>query len=270
MGKNVNEMSSDELIEQLEGREDLWSLIDGTPTETTPPQKEETGEATDTNKKEDQSDGGKGQEEESAKTDDKSDQQSDDKDKSSKSTKMDKYMGKVKEKLDAKDNIITQRDQKISELESEIERLKGSDEFDSVDDKEKAISNAEFNLNYEKKRSEEDRQEKATLNAETLNELMDEKDILPEEQEKIRALSENPKYSWLNPMELIAIHEANTGGLKIDQQEQNKKQWMPSILGDDVGNHWTKSLDTSKMDSEQLQSVLEGKIASGDNSFLHH
>lgn len=221
------EMSSEELMEQLQWREDLGDLVNGNEQATTE-MTVDTGTTTEEKKPE-------------------------------KKSNFQKAMEKKNRTIAEKDELIASKDQRIADLEKQLKEAQESDDFDDIDEKEEQIQNLKNDLSYEKNRRNEIKSEKSRMKEWLLGQMMDEMWISEESKNAIQEMSKQDAYKDLEPEDLISLYNGKVG-VEYDQQEMNKRTGGTSVLWDNrmLSNGSMDDMDTKAMEQELTRQIMSG------------
>ena len=222
------EMSSEELMEQLQWREDLGDLVNGNEQATTE-MTVDTGTTTTEEKKPE------------------------------KKSNFQKAMEKKNRTIAEKDELIASKDQRIADLEKQLKEAQESDDFDDIDEKEEQIQNLKNDLSYEKNRRNEIKSEKSRMKEWLLGQMMDEMWISEESKNAIQEMSKQDAYKDLEPEDLISLYNGKVG-VEYDQQEMNKRTGGTSVLWDNrmLSNGSMDDMDTKAMEQELTRQIMSG------------
>lgn len=232
-----NEMSSDEIMNELQWREDLGNLVNGSEqatteltvdTDTKPTSEEKTEEA-----------------------------------KPEKKSNFQKAMEKKNRTIAEKDELIASKDQRIADLEQQLKEAQESDSFDDIDEKEEKIQNLKNDISYEKNRRNEIKSEKNRMKEWLLGQMMDEMWISEESKNAIRELAKQDAYKWLEPEDVISLYNGKVW-VEYDQQEMNKRAGGTSVLWD---NRMLSNESMDNMDTKAMEQELTRQIKSGNSPF---
>lgn len=240
------EMSSDELMEQLQWREDLGNLVNGS--------LQATAEMT--------TDTGANQNSEE-KTEEKPEEKTEEKKPEKKPSNFQKAMEKKNRIISEKDELIASKDQRIADLEKQLKEAQESDEFEDIDEKEEQIQNLKNDLSYEKNRRNEIKSEKSRMREWLLGQMMDEMWISEESKNAIKELAKQDAYKDLEPEDVISLYNGKVW-VEYDQQEMNKKAGGTSVLWD---NRVLSSGSMDNMDTKAMEQELTRQIQSGNSPF---
>lgn len=249
------EMSSEELMEQLQWRDDLSTLVNGA-EQATSEMTGETEDATDTKEAQETADTEvKEKAESSESTAEKED--------TGKKSNFQKAMEKKNRTIAEKDELIASKDQRIADLEKQLKEAQERDDYDDIDDKEEQVQNLKNDLSYEKNRRNELKSERSRMNERLLDQMMDEMNIAPESKQAIKEMWKQDAYKWLEPEDLISLYNGKVG-MEYDQQELNKKTGGTSVLWD---NRVVSSESIDNMDTKSMEQELARQIKSGNSPF---
>ena len=241
-----NEMSSDEIMNELQWREDLGNLVNGSEqataemiadtgtsnADTEVKEKAETSESTAWNKE-------------------------------WKKSNFQKAMEKKNRTIAEKDELIASKDQRIADLEKQLKEAQESDSFDDIDEKEETIQNLKNDISYEKNRRNEIKSEKNRMKEWLLGQMMDEMWISEESKNAIQELAKQDAYKWLEPEDLISLYNGKVW-VEYDQQEMNKRSGGTSVLWD---NRMLSNESMDNMDTKAMEQELTRQIKSGNSPF---
>ena len=233
------EMSSDELMEQLQWRDDLSNLVNGSD--------QATAEMTvDTEAIKETSE----------------DVQPEEK-KEWKKSNFQKAMEKKNRTIAEKDELIASKDQRIADLEKQLKEALESDDFEDIDEKEESIQNLKNDLSYERNRRNEIKSERTRMQEWLLGQMMDEMWISEESQNAIKEMSKQDAYKDLEPEDLISLYNGKVW-VEYDQQELNKRSGGTSVLWD---NRMLSNGSIDNMDSKAMEQELTRQIMNGNSPF---
>ena len=245
------EMSSEELMEQLQWRDDLSTLVNGT-EQATSEMTGETGEVTDTKEE--------AQEDETA-TDSSDTSENDAKVEAEqgKKSNFQKAMEKKNRTIAEKDELIASKDQRIADLEKQLKEAQERDDYDDIDEKEEQVQNLKNDLSYEKNRRNELKSERSRMNERLLDQMMDEMNIAPESKQAIKEMAKQDAYKWLEPEDVISLYNGKVW-VEYDQQELNKKTAGTSVLWDNriVSSNTIENMGTKEMEQELARQIKSG------------
>lgn len=242
------EMSSDELMAELQWRDDLSNLVNGTDQATS----EMTGETDKETKEQDSSDkSSEWQTQEEKKTEEW------------KKSNFQKAMEKKNRTIAEKDELIASKDQRIADLEKQLKEAQESDDFDDIDEKEEQIQNLKNDISYEKNRRNEIKSEKSRMKEWLLGQMMEEMWISPESQNAIKEMAKQDAYKWLEPEDLISLYNGKVW-VEYDQQELNKRSGGTSVLWD---NRMLDKSTVDNMDTKTMEQELTRQIKNGNSPF---
>jgi len=232
------EMSSNELMEQLQWRDDLSNLVNGS--------EQSTAELT--------ADTGTKETSENVQSEAKPEW---------KKSNFQKAMEKKNRTIAEKDELIASKDQRIADLEKQLKEAQESDEFDDIDEKEEEIQQLKNDISYEKNRINEIKSEKSRMKEWMLGQMMDEMWISEESKNAIKEMSKQDAYKWLEPEDLISLYNGKVW-VEYDQQEMNKRSGGTSVLWD---NRMLSSGSMDNMDTKAMEQELTRQIMSGNSPF---
>lgn len=242
------EMSSDELIAELQWRDDLSNLVNGNDQATSEMAGEtdkETKETADTEVKE------------------KADSSESTAEKEWKKSNFQKAMEKKNRTIAEKDELIASKDQRIADLEKQLKEAQESDDFEDIDEKEEQIQNLKNDISYEKNRRNEIKSEKSRMKEWLLGQMMEEMWISPESQNAIKEMAKQDAYKWLEPEDLISLYNGKVW-VEYDQQELNKRSGGTSVLWD---NRMLDKGTMDNMDTKSMEQELARQIKNGNSPF---
>ena len=242
------EMSSEELMTELQSRDDLSNLVNGN-EQATHEMAWETGD-------QEQSQNADTEVKEKAET-------SESTAKEWKKSNFQKAMEKKNRTIAEKDELIASKDQRIADLEKQLKEAQESDEFDDIDKKEEEIQNLKNDLSYEKNRRNEIKSERSRMQEWLLGQMMDEMWISAESQNAIKEMSKQDAYKDLEPEDLISLYNGKVW-VEYDQQELNKRTGGTSVLWD---NRVLSSGSMDNMDTKAMEQELTRQIQSGNSPF---
>lgn len=222
------EMSSEELMWELQGREDLGNLVNGSEQATTE-MTVDTG------------------------TDQKADKPE------KKPSNFQKAMEKKNRIISEKDELIASKDQRIADLEQQLKEAQESDDFDDIDEKEEEIQNLKNDISYEKNRRNEIKSERSRMQEWLLGQMMDDMWISEASQNAIKEMSKQDAYKDLEPEDLISLYNGKVW-VEYDQQELNKRTGGTSVLWDNrmLSNGSMDNMDTKAMEQELTRQIMNG------------
>jgi len=233
------EMSSEELMEQLQWRDDLSNLVNGSEQATT-----ELTVDTEATKK-------------------TSEEVQPEAKPEKKPSNFQKAMEKKNRIISEKDELIASKDQRIADLEKQLKEAQESDDFDDIDEKEEQIQNLKNDLSYEKNRRNEIRTEKSRMKEWLLGQMMDEMWISEESKNAIRDMAKQDAYKDLEPEDVISLYNGKVW-VEYDQQEMNKRSGGTSVLWD---NRVLSNASMDNMDSKAMEQELTRQIMNGNSPF---
>lgn len=240
------EMSSDELMWELQWRDDLSNLVNGSEQATAEMTADTGTNNADTEVKE------KAETSESTAWN-----------KEWKKSNFQKAMEKKNRTIAEKDELIASKDQRIADLEEQLKKAQESDEFDDIDEKEEQIQNLKNDLSYEKNRRNEIKSERTRMKEWLLGQMMDEMWFSDESKNAIREMSKQDAYKWLEPEDLISLYNGKVW-VEYDQQELNKRTGGTSVLWD---NRMLSNGSMENMDTKAMEQELTRQIQSGNSPF---
>lgn len=232
------EMSSDELMWELQWRDDLSNLVNGS--------EQATAEMT--------ADTGTKETSENVQSEAKPEW---------KKSNFQKAMEKKNRTIAEKDELIASKDQRIADLEEQLKKAQESDEFDDIDEKEEQIQNLKNDLSYEKNRRNEIKSERTRMKEWLLGQMMDEMWFSDESKNAIKEMSKQDAYKWLEPEDLISLYNGKVW-VEYDQQELNKRSGGTSVLWD---NRMLSNGSMENMDTKAMEQELTRQIQSGNSPF---
>ena len=232
------EMSSEELMEQLQWRDDLSNLVNGGEQATSDLTVDTGAKPTS---EEVQPEGKK----------------------EWKKSNFQKAMEKKNRTIAEKDELIASKDQRIADLEEQLKKAQESDDFDDIDEKEEQIQNLKNDISYEKNRRNEIKSEKTRMKEWLLGQMMDEMWISEESKNAIREMAKEDAYKWLEPEDIISLYNGKVW-VEYDQQEMNKRSGGTSVLWD---NRVLESASMDNMDTKAMEQELTRQIMSGNSPF---
>lgn len=244
------EMSSDELMTELQWRNDLSNLVNGSDQTT-----HEMAWETDNNQQQEKS--------EVTTSDEKSQDNWEKKADEWKKSNFQKAMEKKNRTIAEKDELIASKDQRIADLERQLKEAQESDDFDDIDEKEEKIQNLKNDISYEKNRKNEINSEKNRMKEGLLGQMMDELGISSKDQEAIKEMSKQDAYKWLEPEDLISLYNGKVW-MEYDQQELNKRSGGTSVLWD---NRMLSNGSMDNMDTKAMEQELTRQIKNGNSPF---
>lgn len=242
------EMSSDELMTELQWRNDLSSLVNGDGQATS----EMTGET-----------GDQTQEESEATTSDESKTQDDWEKKEEKKSNFQKAMEKKNRTIAEKDELIASKDQRIADLEKQLKEAQERDDYEDIDEKEEEIQSLKNDLSYERNRRNEIKSEKSRMREWLLGQMMDEMNISAESQNAIKEMAKQDAYKDLEPEDIISLYNGKVW-VEYDQHEMNKRAGGTSVLWD---NRQISSNTIENMGTKEMEQELTRQIKSGNSPF---
>lgn len=244
------EMGSDELMAELQWRDDLSNLVNGN-DQATSEMTGETDKATTQESQKDETSENTAQETEEKKSEEW------------KKSNFQKAMEKKNRTIAEKDELIASKDQRIADLEKQLKEAQERDDYEDIDEKEEEIQNLKNDLSYEKNRKNEIMSEKSRMKEWLLGQMMDEMNISPESQKAIKELAKQDAYKWLEPEDLISLYNGKVW-VEYDQQELNKRSGGASVLWD---NRVLDNTSMDNMDTKAMEQELARQIKSGNSPF---
>ena len=232
------EASSDELMEQLQWREDLWSLVNGS--------EQSTAELT--------ADTGTKETSENVQSEAKPER---------KKSNFEKAMIKKNSIIAEKDELIASKDQRIADLEKQLKEAQERDDYEDIDEKEEEIQNLKNDISYEKNRKHEIQSEKNRMKEWLLDQMMDEMWISEESKSAIKEMAKQDAYKGLEPEDVISLYSGKVW-MEYDQQELNKRSGGTSVLWD---NRVLSSGSMDNMDTKAMEQELARQIKNGNSPF---
>ena len=232
------EASSDELMEQLQWREDLWSLVNGS--------EQSTAELT--------ADTGTKETSENVQSEAKPEW---------KKSNFQKAMEKKNRTIAEKDELIASKDQRIADLEKQLKEAQERDDYEDIDEKEEEIQNLKNDISYEKNRKHEIQSEKNRMKEWLLDQMMDEMWISEESKNAIKEMAKQDAYKGLEPEDVISLYSGKVW-MEYDQQELNKRSGGTSVLWD---NRVLSSGSMDNMDTKAMEQELARQIKNGNSPF---
>ena len=232
------EMSSEELMEQLQWRDDLSNLVNGGEQATSDLTVDTGAKPT-------------------------SEEVQPEEKKEWKKSNFQKAMEKKNRTIAEKDELIASKDQRIADLEEQLKKAQESDDFDDIDEKEEQIQNLKNDISYEKNRRNEIKSEKTRMKEWLLGQMMDEMWISEESKNAIREMAKEDAYKWLEPEDIISLYNGKVW-VEYDQQEMNKRSGGTSVLWD---NRVLESASMDNMDTKAMEQELTRQIMSGNSPF---
>lgn len=232
------EISSEELMEQLQWRDDLSNLVNGGEQATTDLTVDTGAKPT-------------------------SEEVQPEEKKEWKKSNFQKAMEKKNRTIAEKDELIASKDQRIADLEEQLKKAQESDEFDDIDEKEEEIQNLKNDISYEKNRRNEIKSERSRMQEWLLGQMMDEMWISEESKNAIREMAKQDAYKWLEPEDIISLYNGKVW-VEYDQQEMNKRSGGTSVLWD---NRVLESASMDNMDTKAMEQELTRQIMSGNSPF---
>lgn len=232
------EASSDELMEQLQWREDLWSLVNGS--------EQSTAELT--------ADTGTKETSENVQSEAKPER---------KKSNFEKAMIKKNSIIAEKDELIASKDQRIADLEKQLKEAQERDDYEDIDEKEEEIQNLKNDISYEKNRKHEIQSEKNRMKEWLLDQMMDEMWISEESKNAIKEMAKQDAYKGLEPEDVISLYSGKVW-MEYDQQELNKRSGGTSVLWD---NRVLSSGSMDNMDTKAMEQELARQIKNGNSPF---
>lgn len=245
------EMSSDELMTELQWRDDLSNLVNGSNQATSEMTEKTEEKATEQDSQKDESSEEKTTQEEEKKTEEW------------KKSNFQKAMEKKNRTIAEKDELIASKDQRIADLEKQLKEAQERDDYDDIDEKEEEIQNLKNDLSYEKNRRNEIKSEKSRMKEWLLGQMMDEMNISAESQKAIKELAKQDSYKDLEPEDLISLYNGKVW-VEYDQQELNKKSGGTSVLWD---NRMLNNATMDNMSTNAMEQELTRQIKSGNSPF---
>lgn len=245
------EMSSDELMAELQWREDLSNLVNGSDQAT-----HEMTWKTEDNQQQDKSE---------VTTSDESKSQEDWEKKADewKKSNFQKAMEKKNRTIAEKDELIASKDQRIADLEKQLKEAQERDDYEDIDEKEEEIQNLKNDLSYEKNRRNEIKSEKSRMKEWLLGQMMNEMWISEESQKAIKEMAKQDAYKDLEPEDVISLYNGKVW-VEYDQQELNKKSGGTSVLWD---NRVLSKESMDNMDTKAMEQELARQIKNGNSPF---
>ena len=240
------EASSDELMEQLQEREDLWSLVNGSEQSTAELTADTGTNNADTEVKE------KAETSESTAWN-----------KEWKKSNFQKAMEKKNRTIAEKDELIASKDQRIADLEKQLKEAQERDDYEDIDEKEEEIQNLKNDISYEKNRKHEIQSEKNRMKEWLLDQMMDEMWISEESKSAIKEMAKQDAYKGLEPEDVISLYSGKVW-MEYDQQELNKRSGGTSVLWD---NRVLSSGSMDNMDTKAMEQELARQIKNGNSPF---
>ena len=231
------EMSSEELMEQLQWREDLSNLVNGSEQST-------TDLTVDTGTKETS---------ENVQSEAKPEKKSN----------FQKAMEKKNRTIAEKDELIASKDQRIADLEKQLKEAQERDDYEDIDEKEEEIQNLKNDISYEKNRKHEIQSEKNRMKEWLLDQMMDEMWISEESKSAIKEMAKQDAYKGLEPEDVISLYSGKVW-MEYDQQELNKRSGGTSVLWD---NRMLDNASMDNMDTKAMEQELTRQIQSGNTPF---
>lgn len=243
------EMSSDELMAELQWRNDLSTLINGGDQATS----EKAGE---TEQKADSKDSSAENSEWEKQEESKADNQWE---KEEKKSNFQKAMEKKNRTIAEKDELIASKDQRIADLEKQLKEAQERDDYEDIDEKEEQIQNLKNDLSYEKNRKNEIISEKSRMKEWLLGQMMDEMNISTESQKAIKEMAKQDAYKDLEPEDLISLYNGKVW-VEYDQQEMNKRAGGTSVLWDNrqISSNTIENMGTKEMEQELTRQIMNG------------
>ena len=232
------EASSDELMEQLQWREDLWDLVNGS--------EQATAELT--------ADTGTKETSENVQSEAKPER---------KKSNFEKAMIKKNSIIAEKDELIASKDQRIADLEKQLKEAQERDDYEDIDEKEEEIQNLKNDISYEKNRKHEIQSEKNRMKEWLLDQMMDEMWISEESKSAIKEMAKQDAYKGLEPEDVISLYSGKVW-MEYDQQELNKRSGGTSVLWD---NRVLSSGSMDNMDTKAMEQELARQIKNGNSPF---
>lgn len=232
------EMSSEELMEQLQWRDDLSNLVNGGEQATSDLTVDTGAKPT-------------------------SEEVQPEEKKEWKKSNFQKAMEKKNRTIAEKDELIASKDQRIADLEEQLKKAQESDDFDDIDEKEEQIQNLKNDISYEKNRRNEIKSEKTRMKEWLLGQMMDEMWLSEESKNAIREMAKEDAYKWLEPEDIISLYNGKVW-VEYDQQEMNKRSGGTSVLWD---NRVLESASMDNMDTKAMEQELTRQIMSGNSPF---